>query len=73
MREGVPVDEKRGREENESCKGVESGEERPHALGEHVHVRKEASLLDYQIEGAVEVDHGVRIVRHCHRGGVTAG
>lgn len=22
MREGVPVDEKRGREENESCKGV---------------------------------------------------
>jgi len=52
--------------------GVKSREEPSHALGEHVHVRKEPSILDYQIEGAVEVDHGVRIVRHCHRGGVNA-
>lgn len=52
---------------------VEGGEEPSDTLGEQIHVGKAASLDDYQIEGPMEVDHGVVFLRHCDGGGVTGG
>lgn len=48
-----------------SAAGVESGEDSPNTLREHVHVGKKPSFHDLHVEIAVKEDSVFRFIRHC--------